>query len=76
MGITLASYTINSFETVEPEAIIRGHVGFGAASASMEFKEIKVIREGASIIPNIRDYVQKEGKWELNSAGNLTITKG
>lgn len=62
---------------VEPESFGKGYLGFGAGTASVEFKDIKVIRDGKTAIPDMNGAVLQEGEWNVDAAaGRLSVDKG
>ena len=62
---------------VEPEWFDKGYIGFGAASATVRFKDIKVTRNGVSEMPDMSGFVFKDGEWEVDEAsGSLSVAKG
>lgn len=55
----------------------RGYIGFGASLASVEFKDIHIIKDNKTATPNMDGYTLKDGDWQIDApSGSLTTTKG
>lgn len=62
---------------VEPEWFDKGYIGFGAASATVKFKDVKITRNGVSEVPDMNGFLLKDGEWEVDEAsGSLSVAKG
>lgn len=62
---------------VEPEWFDKGYIGFGAASATVRFKDVKITRNGVSEVPDMNGFLLKDGEWEVDEAsGSLSVAKG
>lgn len=74
------TYNIQSnitMHNVEPDLFGKGYLGFGAGAASIEFKDIKVIRDGEVVIPDMSRFTLQKGEWKVNATtGNLSVNKG
>lgn len=60
---------------VEPNLFDKGYIGFGAASASIEFKDIRIEQNGVVAMPDMSSFTRQEGEWNAEN-GSLFVTKG
>ena len=62
---------------VAPDLFDKGYLGFGARSASVEFKDIKVVQNGMSSVLDMSGFTLQKGAWNVDTAsGCLSVTKG
>ncbi len=59
---------------VEPENFSNGYIGLGAASASVQFKDIKLTHEGiTTILDNVNLQNERQYMWKETYSGNYTL---
>ena len=62
---------------VAPQLFEKGYLGFGARSATIEFKDIKVTQNGVSSVPDMSGFALQKGEWSSDAAsGCLSVAKG
>lgn len=62
---------------VAPDLFDKGYLGFGARSATIEFKDIKVTQNGVSSVPDMSGFALQKGEWSSDAAsGCLSVAKG
>lgn len=62
---------------VQPDLFNKGYIGFGAASSSIEFRNVKIRQNGTTTQPDMNSPIFQSGEWKIDAvSGSLSVQRG